>query len=187
MFKFSVAQSGSICEDYDSFACLLDTGKCVEILRGIRWPDGLVICPHCDSLYTKHFSFYKEHYNRWQCKSCGKTFNEKTNTIFAESKLPITKWFYAITLMRNKSSDANLADELHVDRNTARRIGNLVRGSIFYQRVREKLGKEVEADEVYITAGSKGNNGSRPQDREPRKRGLKKEDEEHTTRTNHRF
>ena len=89
--------------------------------------------------------------------------------------------------MRNKSSDANLADELHVDGNTARRIGHLVRGSIFYQRIREKLGIEVEADEVYITAGSKGNNGSRPQDREPRKRGLKKEGEEHTTRTKHPF
>jgi hypothetical protein len=89
--------------------------------------------------------------------------------------------------MRNKSSDVNLADELHVDQNTGRRIGSLVRGSIFYQRVREKLGAEVEADEVYITAGSKGNNSSRPKDRKPRRRGLKKRGEVHTTQTNRRF
>jgi len=74
--------------------------------------------------------------------------------------------------VRNKSSDINLADELHVDRKTGRRVGSLVRGSIFYQRIREKLGKEVEADEVYITAGSKGNNSSRPKDRDPRVRGF---------------
>ena len=86
--------------------------------------------------------------------------------------------------MRDKSSDANLADELHVDGNTARRIGSLIRDLIFYQRIREKLGVEVEADEVYITAGSKGNNGSRPQGQDPRKRGLEKEGEKHTTQTN---
>lgn len=187
MSKLSIVQLDSISKDYDSFACLIDTGKCVELLREIRWPDGLVTCPHCNSFYTRHFSLYKQHYNRWKCDSCGKTFNEKTETIFAKSKLPITKWFYAITLIRNKSSDANLADELHVDQNTARRIGNLVRGSIFYQRVREKLSEEVEADEVYITSGSKGNNGSRPEDRDPRKRGLKKKGEGHTTQTNRLF
>ncbi len=33
---------------------------------------------------------------------------------------------------------------------------------------------EVEADEVHITAGSKDNNGTRPEDRAPRRRGLKK-------------
>lgn len=37
-----------------------------------------------------------------------------------------------------------------------------------------ELEGEVESDEVYITAGSKGNNGSRPVYRAPRKRGLKK-------------
>lgn len=186
MSKFSAIQYDPTCRDYDSFACLLDTEKCVEVLREIRWPDGLITCPHCNCPHIKRFSSYKVYYNRWFCNGCGKTFNEKTNTIFAESKLPITKWFYAIILMRNKSSDVNLADELHVDQNTGRRIGSLVRGSIFYQRIRENLGKEVEADEVYITAGSKGNNRSRPKDRDPRKRGLKKKGEEHTTQTNHR-
>ena len=34
--------------------------------------------------------------------------------------------------------------------------------------------EEVEADEVHINAGSKGNNGTRPEDRAPRRRGLKK-------------
>lgn len=187
MSELSIIQSASISKDYDSFACLLDTGKCVEVLREIRWPGGLITCPNCESPHTKYLSSYKEHYNRWLCDGCGKTFNEKTNTIFSESKLPITKWFYAISLMRNKSSDINLADELHVDRKTGRRVGSLVRGSIFYQRIREKLGKEVEADEVYITAGSKGNNSSRPKNRDPRVRGFKKKGVERTTQTNHPF
>ena len=67
-----------------------------------------------------------------KCNNCEKTFNEKTETIFADSKLPITKWFYAISLMKNKSSNSNLADELNVDQNTAGRMGNLIRGSIYY-------------------------------------------------------
>lgn len=187
MSKSTFTESAPRSKDDDSFACLLDVKKCVELLREIRWPDGTVICPRCNSADINHFSKYKEHYNRWKCNNCKKTFNEKTETIFAESKLAITKWFYAISLMRNKSSNNNLANELNVDQNTASRIGSLVRGSIFYQRVTEKLGREVEADEVYITGGCKGNNNSRPLDREPRKRGLKKKEEEHTTKTKHRF
>ena len=39
---------------------------------------------------------------------------------------------------------------------------------------------EVEIDEAYVTSGCTGNNNSRPEDRNPRKRGLKKKDEVHT-------
>jgi len=183
MSKSTFTESGPRRNDDDSFACLLDVKKCVEFLREIRWPGGTVICPRCSSADINHFSRYKEHYNRWKCNSCNKTFNEKTETIFADSKLPITKWFYAISLMKNKSSNSNLADELNVDQNTAGRIGNLIRGSIYYQRVREKLSNEVEADEVYITSGCKGNNNTRPQDRDPRIRGLKKKVVVHMNKT----
>jgi len=187
MSKSSVTQCETRNKDYDSFACLLDAKKCAKLLREIRWPGGTIFCAHCNSPNVKHLCKYKEHYNRWKCNNCQKTFNEKTETIFAETKLPITKWFYAIALMRNKSSNNNLANELHVEQNTASRIGCLVRGSIFYQRVTEKLGEEVEADEVYITGGCKGNNNSRPLDREARKRALKKKAAEHTTKIKHRF
>ncbi len=69
-----------------------------------------------------------------------------------------------------------MAKELQVDGNTARRMSMLLRGEILFsnQSDSEPLKEEVEADEVHITAGSKGNNGTRPEDRAPRRRGLKK-------------
>ena len=69
-----------------------------------------------------------------------------------------------------------MAKELQVDVNTARRMSMLLRGEILFSNQAESdpLSEEVEADEVYITAGSKGNNQTRPNHRAPRRRGLKK-------------
>jgi len=39
MSNLSITKPDSISKDYDSFACLLDTGKCVEVFREIRWPN----------------------------------------------------------------------------------------------------------------------------------------------------
>jgi hypothetical protein len=61
------------------------------------------------------------------------TFNDKTGTMFEDSKVPITKWFYAISLLRNKVSDMELSRELQVTYMTARRMSVLIKGSIFFR------------------------------------------------------
>lgn len=122
----------------ESFADWLDSSRCAEILREERWPDGQVKCPYCNSRSVKKLEVYQEDFYRYQCMFCSeksgkkKTFNDKTMTIFEGSKLPITKWFYGISLLQNKVSDLGLAKELQVDKNTARRMSVLIKASVFF-------------------------------------------------------
>lgn len=121
----------------ESFADWLDAQKCAKILREERWPDGIVRCPFCNSDNIFTLGKYKEVFFRYQCCDCREknaqktTFNDKTATIYEDSKLPITKWFYAKALLRNKVSDPELSRELQVDYNTARRISILFKLTIF--------------------------------------------------------
>ncbi len=39
-------------------------------------------------------------YQRYRCKSCDRIFNDKTGTIFQDSKLPLKVWFLAALLQR---------------------------------------------------------------------------------------
>ena len=121
----------------ESFADWLDEQKCIDVLREERWPDGIVKCPYCHSTEVFILGNYKQYYRRYKCNSCSikdgetRTFNDKTGTIYEHSKLPITKWFYAISLLRNKVSDLELSRELQVDYNTARRMSMLIKATIF--------------------------------------------------------
>ena len=171
----------------ESFADWMDRTKCAEILRRERWGTQAVTCIYCKSGNVKILGKYKECFYRYKCLDCSEkndkdtTFNDKTGTIFQNSKIRLEKWFYAINLVQKKVSDNEIARDLQVDGNTARRMASLIRGSIYISvRTTAKcLGKEVEIDEAYVTAGCKGKNETRPEDRHPRKRGLKKKAVEH--------
>jgi transposase-like protein len=171
----------------ESFADWLDRNKCAEILREERWGTDPVTCVYCGSSNVTVLGKYKEYFYRYKCLDCSEkkgkatTFNDKTNTLFENSKISIEKWFYAINLVQKKVSDNEISRDLQVDGNTGRRMGSLIRGSL-YVSVRttvKELANEVEIDEAYVTAGCKGNNKTRPEDRNPRKRSLKKKDEGH--------
>ena len=166
----------------ESFADWLDHARCAEILRECRWPSGQVDCVFCQSDNVNILEKYKTYFFRYECLDCGNlnghktTFNDKTGSIFEDSKISLAKWFYTISLLQKKISTNQIANELQVDGNTARRMVGLIRGSIFLSiRLDDSsLNDEVEIDEAYVTAGSKGNDESRTEARESRKRGLKK-------------
>lgn len=167
----------------ESFADWLDASRCGEVLREERWPSGEVFCVFCGSQNVKVLGKYQIHLFRYECLDClvsnghKTTFNDKTGSIFEDSKISLSKWFYAIHLLQRQTSTNQIAKDLEVDGNTARRMVGLIRGSIFLSQEEEgtsPLKNEIEIDEAYVTAGSKGNNETRPDDREPRKRGFKK-------------
>ena len=169
----------------ESFADWLDDNHCTEVLRECRWPSGKVECVFCESGNVKVLEKYQIYLFRYECLDCTAlnghktTFNDKTGSIFEDSKIRLTKWFYTISLVQKQISTNQIAKELQVDGETARRMVGLIRGSIFISIGEEakQLSEEVEIDEAYATAGSKGNNETRPEERKPRKRGLKKKDE----------
>jgi transposase-like protein len=74
---------------------------CASVLRRVRWgredSSGKAICPRCGSSKTKKDGYYGC-YQKYFCKSCGRSFNDKTGTLFHYSHTPLNRWFLAIYL-----------------------------------------------------------------------------------------
>lgn len=144
--------------------------ECITALREVRWPRG-IICPLCGSdavvKHGKHLKFYQ----RYLCKGCGRHFNDKTGTLFENSKLPLRVWFFTAFQMQYKVSVRELAKTLNVHYETAFNMVKRLREGLHLHQLQEKLKGIVEMDEIYITAGLKGKMGLR---RSPRVRGLKR-------------
>jgi len=168
---------------------IIDEKKCRKIFIKNRW-NKKVNCPFCGSKNVIRYGRIEVHFHRYLCKDCTEkskkkiTFNDKTHTIFEGTKLSLSKWFLAGNLMKLGLSIKKIAEELGIEENTASRMCNLMRGSMFFQNCLNKLSGTVEIDEAYQTAGSKGNGRKTREDnksrgikkdlgRDPRKRGLK--------------
>jgi transposase-like protein len=65
-----------------------------DLLAQVRWRDG-VTCPRCRSDRTVRNGSYRA-FQRYLCKDCDRTFNDKTGTIFAHSKVALHRWLFSI-------------------------------------------------------------------------------------------
>jgi transposase-like protein len=101
------------------------------------------------------------------CKDCGRTFNDKTGTVYEHSSIPFRKWYLAVyTYIRLNVSIRQLDAELAVTYKTVyRRVQRFLRALDAPCLQLEGL---VEIDEPYVSAGKKG----RERDRASRSRGL---------------
>jgi transposase-like protein len=120
--------------------------KCMAYLEKNRWPV-TPICPYCNS--TK--SSRKTQEFRHTCHNCKRSYSVLVGTLFESTKLPITKWFFAIHLISNAKkgiSSLQLARDLHVNKNTA---------WFLQKRIRQAMKDEdcilsgiIEIDETYV-------------------------------------
>ena len=136
-----------------------------DLLEQVRWRDSRQ-CPRCRSESVIKYGSYRA-FQRYRCKDCDRTFNDKTGTIFAHAKIALTEWFFAIYgFLRFNMSIRQLEAELDVSYRTLRqRIERFARA---LDAPSLSLSGPVEIDEVYVTAGKKG----RERDRPSRSRGL---------------
>jgi transposase-like protein len=168
---------------------LVDAQTLWQMLIRIAWPNGPV-CPHCgenDLHYLKAIDAdYRGGLGRWQCRVCaeagdpgeGGTFTPLTGTVLDGMRIDIrTLWLIAQSFA-NGDASVETAKEAEVNRHTTDRLFRLFRAAIYAARSEEPLTLTVddivEMDEVYITAGLKGQAGGLELGREPRKRGLKR-------------
>ncbi len=135
------------------------------MLQQVRWRDGLY-CPRCRSESVIKHGSYQE-YQRYLCKDCDRTFNDKTGTIFAHAKIGLDKLLFAFySFLRFNTSIHQLEAELTVSyRSLRRRVEQFART---LDAPAIDLVGPVEIDEVYVTAGLKG----RERDQESHSRGL---------------
>lgn len=137
---------------------LIDDSKCYEMVRGIRWPDG-VECPHCDSkkvVKNGHDTTQTDR-QRYRCATCERCFDDLTDTVFAGHHQPLRVWMLCSYLMGLNLSNLQIAAELNLSDTQAQEMTTQLRQGIVDRQLPVVLEGEVECDEVYVTAGHKGN------------------------------
>ncbi len=154
----------NIVEVYDRFPTEKD---CKDYLEHVRW-SGVPVCPYCES---KNQSPLKKE-NRYHCNGCNTSFSVTVRTIFHKTKLPLQKWFLAISLILNAKkgiSARQLGRDIKVNKDTAWYMGMRIRKALVEQR--ELMTGIVEMDETYIGGKPRKGSGEGPN---KRGRGTKK-------------
>jgi transposase-like protein len=134
----------------DAIIYFKDFEHCRAFMIEIRWPDGIVRCPTCDSAKVT----YLERERRWKCYSHHDRpkFSLKVGTIFEDSPIELEKWLPAMWLLsncKNGISSYELADALEVTQKTAWFMLQRIRLAM-QDKKPEKMSGEVEADETFI-------------------------------------
>ncbi len=148
---------------------------CIEYLERLRW-QGSPECPHCESTHVrKRNERDTGRIGRWNCHECQSTFKVTHGTIFQGTKIPLQKWFLAISLMANAKkslSSFQLARDLGLEQKTCWRIMMAIRADMGKDNV--LLQGTVETDATYI--GGKGKKNYDKETGEPKRgRGTAKD------------
>src|SRR5687767_9414169 len=134
-----------------------DSDNCRKAVEAIRWPDGVVRCPRCDSDKVTYLASARV----WKCYGDHPKakFSLKVGTIFEDSPIGFEKWLPALWLVtncKNGISSYELGRALGVTQKTAWFMLSRLRLALQDKHTGGKLGGEVEADESYI--GGKARN-----------------------------
>jgi transposase-like protein len=130
--------------------------NCNEFMITLRWPDGTVRCPRCDSDNVA----YLENARLWKCysKHPRQKFSLKVGTVFEDSALGLDKWLTAIWLIANAKngiSSCELSRSLGITQKSAWHVLHRIRLAMQNGSL-AKLGGHVEVDETFI--GGKARN-----------------------------
>jgi transposase-like protein len=136
---------------------LIDDARCYETVRQLRWPEG-PRCPDCASVEVPRRGHDETQpaRQRYQCKSCGRHFDDLTDTVFAGHHQPLSAWVLCLYLMGLNLSNEQIAHELDLCADDVQQMTRQLREGIVAKKPPVKLQGEVECDEVYVTAGHKG-------------------------------
>lgn len=144
----------------DAILYFADYEHCHDFMVSLRWPDGKVKCPVCDSEKVCYLAKNRV----WKCYATHPKprFSLKTGTIFEDSPIGLEKWLPAVWMLlndKNGISSWELSRALGVTQKTAwfmlHRI-RLAMQSRTFNKLGGEGGGEVEVDETFI--GGKARN-----------------------------
>src|SRR6266478_6205749 len=137
-----------------------DFENCRQFMIAVRWADGRVRCPYCDSekvIYLEKARLYRCYGDHPKQK-----FSLKVGTVFEDSPIPLEKWLPAVWLIvncKNGISSYEIHRALGVTQKSAWFMLHRIRKAMQDGTLGSKLGGnggEVEADETFI--GGKARN-----------------------------
>ena len=137
---------------------LLDEAKCYEVIRQLRWPDG-VVCLHCRDrgVVRNGHDDRERHRQRYLCKTCKYRFDDLTGTVLAGHHQPVSTWILGSYFMGVNLSNRQIAQELGLCESDAQAMAEVLRHGIVAKTPDVVLSGDVEFDELYVVAGHKGN------------------------------
>lgn len=92
---------------------LIDDAKCYEVVRKLRWPDG-VRCPSCNADKIKKRGHHDcfSYRQRYVCHARGLQFADLSGTIFEGHHRPLREWVLCLYFMGLNPSNEQIAAEL---------------------------------------------------------------------------
>ena len=140
-----------------------DPDRAFQFAVNLRWPNGLVTCPRCNS---ENHSFIKTR-RLWFCKKCKQQFTLKVGTIFEDSAIGLDKWMVAMWMLANCKNGVS-SYELHrtigVTQKTAWFMLHRIRKAMETNAYEGPLGganAPVEVDESFVGGDPKNWHKSR--------------------------
>lgn len=110
---------------------LIDDAQCYDAVRELRWPEGRER-PFCDSRRViRRGSDEKEPARqRYECKDCGKRFNDLTGAIFSGHHQPLKVWILCLYFMVLNLSNDQIARELDLNRSDVQEMISQLREGV---------------------------------------------------------
>ena len=123
--------------------------KCREALTHLRWPKG-VTCLRCGHDKVTPVNNRKV----FDCNSCHYQFSATVGTMFHDSHLPLTKWFFVTYLMTESKKGISASQVYRMlgkkSYKTAWYLCHRIRAAMAAADDRPKLGGTIEVDETFV-------------------------------------
>jgi len=116
---------------------LVSEAQCHETIRQLRWQEG-VYCPHCDSGETirRGYDGPEQHWQRYECKACGRRFDDLTGTVLSGHHQPLSSWVLCLYFMGLNLSNAQIVQELDLNKDDVQAMTECLRGGIAKKKSR---------------------------------------------------
>ncbi len=110
---------------------LVDDAKCFEIIRNLRWAEG-VECPKCGSRKVPKRGLHSNqaHRQRYRCQDCGKQFDDLSGTVFEGHHQPLKIWVLCLYLMGLNLSNRQIAAELDLSESVVQEMTSQLRQGV---------------------------------------------------------
>ncbi len=143
---------------FSSLHQLFNAEQCQAYIHTLRWKDRPLQWPRCHRQDVDPWgqSHYRPGCQRYWCHGCKRTFNDLTDTLLHRSKRAVPHWMLATFLLCLSCSSRRIARELGLHSRTSSRWCGWRRNAALSYEMDRQLAGTIEADELYHTAGHKG-------------------------------
>lgn len=119
---------------------LIDPQRCFEVVRQLRWPDG-VCCPHCgsDQINRNGHDESQPHRQRYLCKGCKRSFDDLTVTIFEGHHQPLEIWILCLYFMGLNLSNRQIAQEIDLSESEVQAMTTRLREGVFKKKPKAQI------------------------------------------------